>query len=684
MGGAGKSRAEAATAVPEVPLAELAAAFEHAPVGMAITDQGAVLLHANHALADMLGYAAEELTGKSVVDLTHPEDLADSQDKNRRLAAGEVKHFSLVKRYLHRSGRVVWARVHVSLLTDGARRHHLLHVVDITNEKASLDELGRAEQRFREMADSIEQDFWVLRLDPSELLYVSPAAARIWGFDPMVNRNKPGRIRKLVHPEDQSIFGELFDLSYADAREREYRVIKQDGSEKWFRTRVFPTAAKDGRIDRAAGVTEDITPRKLAELEIERRRAFDRLLMKLSTGFVNLPQDRTREGFENALRELGELIGAEAGAIFLLDERREFLTMRYSWSTAEEPLTHLAFTEFAFGAGHPMREAVEQDGLLRIPDIASLPDEAKDVRERLQANGFKSFIDVPLWRRGELIGLYGFGTFNRVVAWSDEAAERLKIAAELFGNALDRERAETEARTHREALAHALRVGTMGQLASGIAHELNQPLAAILNYASGIDRRLAAGDVTDEHVQDTVRRIVEQAIRAADVMKTLRALVRKGEGDFTWQDPNQLVRATLTFVEPEAASVGVELVADLDPRVPQVVVDAIQIEQVVLNLLRNALDAVQTSNDERRGEIRISTGTDLNGDVEITVADNGPGVDAERSSRVFEEFYTTKPAGLGLGLSISRSIVEAHGGRLELVANGDDGATFRVTLLAAP
>ncbi len=687
MGGVGKQSAVKKASPQDVPASELAAAFEHAPVGMAITDQGAVLLHANRALADMLGFEPNELVGKSVVALTHPVDLAESQASNASLRRGDATHFALKKRYLHKSGRVVWARVYVSLLTDGPRRHHLLHVVDITREKESLDELRRAEQRFREMADSIEQDFWVLHLEPRELLYVTPAAARIWGFDTMVNRERPGKIASLVHPADRAMFNELFAPPLGDTREGEYRIIRADGAERWLRTHVFPIRDANGHVDRLTGVTEDITARKEAELKLARHSAFERLVLELSTAFVNLPLERIREGFETALRELGTLIGAEAGAIFLMDDAGERIGMRYWWSTDEAArTTPVLFAEYAFGPDHPLRIALTRDGLLCIDDVAALPDSAAEIRERISSNGIRSFIDVPLLRRGKLIGLYGFGTTTRPMQWSGEVAERLRIAAELFCNALDRASAEAEIRTHRDALAHALRVGTMGQLASGIAHELNQPLAAILNYASGWERRLAAGDLSDDDSREAVQRIAEQAIRAADVMKTLRALVRKSEGDRTWQDPNVLVRNALTFVAAEATSAGVELTTDLAAPLPSIQVDAIQIEQVVLNLLRNALDAVGTAKEldgARRPEIRIATGTDLQGNVEIVVSDNGPGIEIGREARVFEEFHTTKPGGLGLGLSISRSIVEAHGGRLELVATPSRGAVLRVVLSAA-
>lgn len=662
---------------------ELAAAFDHAPVGMAITDDGARLLRVNAAMARMLGYPVEELVGKTVVDLTYPDDLADSVSSNQRIARGEAASFSLEKRYLHKSGRIVWARVFVSTLKSDPKRH-LLHVVDITDEKESSARLRDTESRFRDMAESIEQDFWIMRLEPLALLYTSPAAARIWGFDPMTNRERPGRIRKVVHPDDVAAFVALFDPSLPEPRELEYRVVRPDGALRWFRTRVFPVRNAAGAIDRLSGVTDDITPRKEAELEVESHRAFERFIMNLCTAFVNLPAERAQETFETALGELATMIGADRAAIFVIDDKTDVLAVKYSWAR-EATSPRLTYTEFSFAPDNPLRARILREGFLRVDDVDALPDELAEVRQRLIANNVCSFIDLPLTRRGKLVGLYGFGTIGRKAAWSAGIAARLAIAAEVFSNAIERAQMEAEVRKHRDALAHALRVGTMGQLASGIAHELNQPLAAILNYASASERRVAAGNTDIEPMRDAVRRIAEQAVRAADVIKTLRALVRKGEGERTWHDPRELVHTAVGFVEPELIAPGIEIAQEYDTELPKVQVDPIQIEQVILNLVRNAIDAVRSgSNRTKRLQIRVAARLQAPSTVVVSVSDNGPGVDPDRVEFLFDEFYTTKDHGLGLGLSISRSIVESHGGALWLESTSPRGTTFSFSIPAAP
>jgi PAS domain S-box-containing protein len=661
----------------------LEAAFDVAPVGMAIGDADGAIVRANASLSALLGYAPEELVGTSITDLTHPDDVAASIGAFHRIACREVSDYSLEKRYVHKDGHVIWARAYVSTLQIEPRRY-LLHVTDITAERQFDERLRATETRFREMAEAIEHDFWIISADPFHLLYASPAAERIWGFDTMTNRDRPGRIRKLVHADDAAAFVALFDPSRPDARELEYRAVRaDDGAPRWFRTRVFPVRNAAGVIDRLTGVTEDITPRKEAEIAVKGHQAFDRFIMNLSTELVNPPAQRAHEIFEYALGELGAMIGADRGAIFVIDEKTDILSNRYGWS-AESVDLDSSITQFWFGPGNPFRDHLLREGLLRIDDVRALPDELADVRDKILANNVLSFIDVPLARRGRLIGLVAFATVGRKVTWPADVAARLSIAAEVFANAIERGQMEAEVRKHRDALAHALRVGTMGQLASGIAHELNQPLAAILNYASACERRVAGGTTDPAFIRDTVRKMGDQAMRAADVIKTLRMLVRKGEGERTWQDPHELVQRAITFLEPELIEPGIAIVVQRDAGLPNVQVDPIQIEQVVLNLVRNAVDAVRTSEKGSRPEVRVALRLRSPSTVEVSVTDNGPGVSPEETGRIFDEFYTTKAHGLGLGLSISRSIVESHGGSLWLQSTDPPGTTFCFTLPTSP
>ncbi|MDX2171137.1 MAG: PAS domain-containing protein [Deltaproteobacteria bacterium] len=238
-------------------------------------------------------------------------------------------------------------------------------------------------------------------------------------------------------------------------------------------------------------------------------------------------------------------------------------------------------------------------------------------------------------------------------------------------------RAEQAAREHQAELAHVLRLSTMGEMASGLAHEINQPLGAIANYAQGCARRLRNGTADVETLLPVIDKIGAEALRAGEVIRRLRDLVRKEEPRQAPADLNLLVRETLRLVEPEARERNVRIQLELAPALPPISCNDIQIEQVLLNLLLNGVEAVEASpNGVRR--VTVATAAVPNG-VEVAVSDSGAGL-PDPPVDVFKPFFTTKPDGLGMGLSISRSIIEAHGGQLSATRNPERGSTFRFVL----
>jgi signal transduction histidine kinase len=314
--------------------------------------------------------------------------------------------------------------------------------------------------------------------------------------------------------------------------------------------------------------------------------------------------------------------------------------------------------------------------------VGALSPELAESEAILLRSGVRSVVDAPLRSNGNVIGVLGFATADEHKIWPADLPRLTQIAADMFANAIARVRNETAMRAHLDQLAHVLRLGTMGQLASGMAHELNQPLAAIMNYVHACERGLVAGRIDTESMLTAVRAIAAQATRAADVIKALRALV-KAESRREREDLGTLVREALRLLDTEASRKGIRLCFDAEDARVAVYVDVIQVQQVVLNLVQNAFDAIDTSGTETRA-VYVSTRAAGSGFVEVSVRDTGPGVACGNEDVVFEDFYTSKPQGLGLGLSISRSLVEAHGGRLWLDRDGGTGACFRFTLPAAP
>jgi PAS domain S-box-containing protein len=253
----------------------------------------------------------------------------------------------------------------------------------------------------------------------------------------------------------------------------------------------------------------------------------------------------------------------------------------------------------------------------------------------------------------------------------------------ILGTSTDitqRKRTEMELQQQRAELAHGARVSMMGALAASIAHELNQPLLAILINA-GAGLRLLAADPPDlQEARAALNDIAAANTRASEILRGMRALVRKEKDlEFASLDPADLVRETTALVGIDAAMQDVRIALLLDTDLPAVRGDRIQLQQVVMNILMNALDAVKTNPPgERLAEVRVRTRED--GMVEIAVSDRGPGIGDEIGNLVFQPFYTTKQEGLGIGLSICHSIVEAHGGVIRAENNPQGGATFSFTV----
>lgn len=237
----------------------------------------------------------------------------------------------------------------------------------------------------------------------------------------------------------------------------------------------------------------------------------------------------------------------------------------------------------------------------------------------------------------------------------------------------DRKRAEDAAHQRQAELAHVLRVHTMGEVASGLAHEINQPLAAIVNYARGCVRRLRVRR-TPAEVMQVLDRITEEALRAAGIVRGLRQFLRKEPPCRGWEDLNALVREAVRLSEADARRHGVTITSVLAEGLPRVQVDRVQIEQVIVNLIRNGLEAIVSGNGAPL-ELSVRTAAADEESIAVAVCDRASGLPADVADRMFDPFFATKPNGLGMGLSISRSIVQAHGGRIWAAPNADGGMT---------
>jgi len=268
-------------------------------------------------------------------------------------------------------------------------------------------------------------------------------------------------------------------------------------------------------------------------------------------------------------------------------------------------------------------------------------------------------------------------------------AELSRANAELETQIVERKRAEDVASKRQNELAHVSRVNTMGELTASLAHEINQPLSAIANYATGSVRRLNSNTIKLTDLSDVMGTIATEAQRAGEVIRRIRTFVRKGEVSLTPLDLNTIAKEALEITSAEARRHDVFLHEDFAENLPAVIADKVQVEQVLLNLISNALDAVQSAETGTRS-ITITTSQDQSDEVICAVRDSGCGVEGDDPKRaglgqegyeqLFEPFYTTKLNGMGMGLSISRSIIEASGGRMWVEVGGQGGCVFKFSL----
>jgi len=244
-----------------------------------------------------------------------------------------------------------------------------------------------------------------------------------------------------------------------------------------------------------------------------------------------------------------------------------------------------------------------------------------------------------------------------------------------------RRRGETDLQRNREQLAHVTRISTMGELAASLAHELNQPLTAILSNAQAAQRFLNAKPAELKEVDEILKDIVRDNNRAGEVIRRMRALVKKEELDFAPINIVSVINDVVQLVHSDGILRNIRVQIECQDGLPRVRGDRVQLQQVVLNLLINAFDAMKEAIATERN-VKVRAKTNGAGTVEVSVRDHGTGLTSNELARIFQPFYTTKREGLGMGLSISRSIIEAHGGRLWAENNADRGATFHFTVLA--
>jgi signal transduction histidine kinase len=437
--------------------------------------------------------------------------------------------------------------------------------------------------------------------------------------------------------------------------------------------RTWPDGAVLERLGLLGEVFAGVLERKRVELSLDEQLRFEVLLSEQSAAFSRVSAADVDREIDQALRRTVNFLGVDRGSLAELSPDGLATHVTHSWAKAgtEPPLPALVLAELPW-----VESQLRAGAVVCFARVADLPEREAAVDRRTYARlGIASHIEVPLTSRGVLGGVLVFSTLRDERAWRDELVQRLRLLGEVFANVLSRRRADAEVRRLREELAHVGRVSTIGELTASLAHELGQPLTAILNNAEAARHLLKSGAASLGELQAILDDIIADDERASEVIDRLRGLLKRGPLERAPLDLNEITREVARLVRGDAVARGVAIRLDLAPGLPLVRGDRVELQQVLLNLILNGLDAMRETSSEERVLV-LQTVPEGAAGVRVIVRDTGSGIDPGRLDRVFDAFHTTKPQGLGMGLAIARSIVEAHGGRLKAQNNPGRGATF--------
>jgi signal transduction histidine kinase len=405
---------------------------------------------------------------------------------------------------------------------------------------------------------------------------------------------------------------------------------------------------------------------------------FERFIEELSASFVRSTVGEIGAEIDRWIREIVLGLDLDRGALSQIDPKSGKLTVRHSWG--RNRLVKLPIgLELA-------REAPWFDGMLMKGRTVAFSS-VKELPPEFAANDWitfrryipKSNVSVPIRVGGELVGSLGFASLKKERTWSPRLIHRLELVGEIFGNALERRLATEEIILLRDELNHMSRTTVMGELTASLTHQLNQPIGAILMNAEEIQRMLEAAEPDLVNLRAAVSDIIQDDLRATETIKGLRSFFRKSEVEKSPLYLREVVTDVVRIVRSDSLLRNVSLAFDAPATRMRVAGDRIQLQQVILNLVLNAFEAVSEKEDLR--EVYISMSADKD-EVRVAVRDSGKGIDPITIAHIFEPFFTTKPQGMGMGLAIARSIMKAHGGQISARRNPDRGATFEIVLPA--
>jgi signal transduction histidine kinase len=420
---------------------------------------------------------------------------------------------------------------------------------------------------------------------------------------------------------------------------------------------------------------KDLTTPRQVNADLEDRVRFEAWLADLSTSIRNGPDDAVPIYIQAGLQRVVHFLGIDCSTLLEFSGDRTNLHAIQSYAVPgtipalSQGLDHLPWST----------QTLRHGQIIRFARLDELPAEAWAEKESCRRAGCQSGMTIPLVVEGEVRYAMSFRSFRAERPWPAELIPRLRLVGEIFANAISRRRSMEATHRLQQELAHVTRIAMLGELAATLAHELSRPLAAILSNAQAAHRFLTMPSPQLDEVQDGLADIIAETRRLAELLQRLRALAKKTDGKRTAFDVNEMIGEIIHLVGAEANARQVHVIRQLQDDLPQMYGDRIQLQQVVLNFVLNAFDAIAATTDQPR-EIVVRTRLEPAQSISVAVEDSGIGLEPEALERLFEPFFTTKAEGLGMGLAISRSIILAHRGRIWATPHPGRGTTMSFSI----
>ena len=542
-------------------------------------------------------------------------------------------------------------------------------VAERTVQLARANEsLRRSEAYLAEAQRLSHTGSWAFDVATREIVHWSQEHFRIFGFDPEQGMPSFETLLQRIHPDDRARAAEVLERAVRERTDYEldWRIVLPDGAMKYIHAEGHPVFNASGDLVESVGTVMDVTERKGAERRLMAQHTVTQILAQAAT---------LQEATAKILQALCESLVWDVGALWSIDRDAGVLRCVEVWHKDSVEVSEFEAasreTTFIPGIGLPGRVWFSREPAY-IPDVVR---DSNFLRAPIAARMHAAF-GFPILLGGEVLGVMEFFS-HEIREPEQELLDMMGTIGSQIGQFIERKQAEDALHHAQTELAHVARLATLGEMTASIAHEINQPLGAVVNSASACLRWLDAQKL--EEARRSASRVIAEGHRASEIIGRIRALAKKAPLRKDWLDVNETIHEVIALAHSEVQRNGVALETQLSEDVPVILADRIQLQQVILNLMMNAIEAMTGAGEGPR-ELLVRSGTDESQGVLVSVHDSGPGLDPKSFDHLFDAFYTTKPQGLGMGLAISRSIVEAHGGRLWATTNEPHGAVFQFTL----